>query len=116
MLPTIQLRGQGSRADYDRALSLPQRTENKVFRQRVKANWLPGGTNFWYRVKTGPEMVQFVQVDAVSGIRTLITAPPGDSASLTARKGDNAPRRSRLSTTDTEINFVNQTHDDVEIF
>jgi hypothetical protein len=40
-------------ADFDAALSFPKRTENKVFRDRVKANWLPDGKAFWYRVQTG---------------------------------------------------------------
>jgi len=30
-------------ADFDAALSFPKRTENKVFRDRVQANWLPDG-------------------------------------------------------------------------
>ena len=28
-------------ADFEAALSFPKRTENKVFRDRVQANWLP---------------------------------------------------------------------------
>ena len=50
----------GSRADYERALSLPQRTENKVFHASVKARWLPDGRRLWYRVQTGPQAHEFV--------------------------------------------------------
>ena len=63
--------GQGSKADYDRALSLAQRTEGTVFRSKVKPVWLPGGTRFWYRVETGPGREEYVWVDAVTGERRL---------------------------------------------
>ncbi len=33
-------------ADFEAALSFPKRTENKVFRDRVQANWLPDGKTF----------------------------------------------------------------------
>ncbi len=45
---------QGSKTDYERALGLAGRTEDRVFRQRIHPEWLPGGTSFWYRVNTGP--------------------------------------------------------------
>jgi dipeptidyl-peptidase 4 len=60
---------QGSRSDYDRALSLAGRTEDAVFRQRIKAVWLPEGNAMWYRVATGPGTQEFVGVDALSGVR-----------------------------------------------
>jgi hypothetical protein len=53
-------------ADFDAALSLPKRTENKVFRDRVKANWLPDGKTFWYRVQTGRGSHEFVLIDATT--------------------------------------------------
>lgn len=56
-------------ADFDRALSLPKRTENLVFRDRLKANWLPDGHSFWYRVQTGPKAHEFVLIDATTGSR-----------------------------------------------
>ena len=34
---------QGTKADYERAMSLGQRTDKKVFRTRVEPRWLPGG-------------------------------------------------------------------------
>ncbi|MFM8420067.1 MAG: DPP IV N-terminal domain-containing protein, partial [Verrucomicrobiota bacterium] len=59
---------QGSKADYDRAQSLAQRTENKVFRARVRPEWF-NPSNFWYRVETGPGLVEFVRVNATTGGR-----------------------------------------------
>lgn len=59
---------QGSKADYERAQSLAQRTENKVFRARVRPEWF-NPSNFWYRVETGPGLFEFVRVNATTGGR-----------------------------------------------
>ena len=56
-------------ADFEAALSFPKRTENKVFRDRVQANWLPDGKTFWYRVQTAPGKSEFVLIDATTGRR-----------------------------------------------
>ena len=61
--------GQGTRADYERAPNLRKVTENKVYRDRIQPNWLPGGTQFWYQVKTGADAHEFVFVDADKGTR-----------------------------------------------
>jgi dipeptidyl-peptidase-4 len=60
---------QGTRSDYERANRLRQITENKVFGDRVRPNWLAGNTRFWYRVETGADRHRFVLVDAESGSR-----------------------------------------------
>jgi dipeptidyl-peptidase 4 len=65
----LPLLAQGGQADYDRALGLAKATENKVFRARVKANWLPDGVSFWYRVETGPAAHDFILVNAERGER-----------------------------------------------
>ncbi len=69
LLLSCSLAAQGTRADYERAASLPKRTENKVFRQRVTPHWLPGNTRFWYKVQTAAEQHEFVLVDAEAGTR-----------------------------------------------
>ena len=67
--------GQGSKIDYERANSLAARTEGKVFRQRVRANWLTNQTAasassaFWYVVETAPKQYEYVLIDAVTGTR-----------------------------------------------
>jgi dipeptidyl-peptidase 4 len=43
--------------------------EALVYRDRVQAHWLPGATQFWYQVKTGPDAHEFILVDAVKGTR-----------------------------------------------
>ncbi len=63
------LHAQGTRVDYERAANLRKLTENKVYRDRVQPTWLPGGTQFWYQVKTGGESHEFILVDAEKGER-----------------------------------------------
>ncbi len=60
---------QGSRRDYERAASLRSTSAGQVFRDRVDPHWLPGGSTFWYVVKTGPASREFVFVDAEKGER-----------------------------------------------
>jgi dipeptidyl aminopeptidase/acylaminoacyl peptidase len=62
---------QGSKADYERAARLREATVNTVFKQRVRANWLPGNTNFWYRNDLAGGRREFIWVDAVRGERRL---------------------------------------------
>jgi dienelactone hydrolase len=62
---------QGTRSDYDRTGKLRRLTENKVYHDAVRANWLPGNTRFWYQVKTGADTHEFVFVDAEKGMRRL---------------------------------------------
>jgi dipeptidyl aminopeptidase/acylaminoacyl peptidase len=80
-------RGQGSKADYDRALSLGRRIEGKVFRDRVRPQWLAGNTRFWYRVETGPEACEYVLVDAERGTRQLAFDHTRLAAALGERLG-----------------------------
>lgn len=62
---------QGTRADYERALTLRERTNGKVFRSRVRPQWFPDGTGFWYRNDLAEGAREFVWVDAVRGVRRL---------------------------------------------
>jgi len=169
--PPHSASAQGSRSDYQRAISLPARTENTVFRSRVRPEWLTGGTHFWYRIETGPGTHGFVGVDAgngrreplfdhtraaeaartainpdirpeslpferleviepgrllafrAAGRRWILSLPdhslaPDDrpEKTLAPRTHDRIPRRSRRTGDETEIVFVNNTSDDVELF
>src|SRR6478735_8821892 len=75
VLPLLPAAGQGSNADYARALGMGRRFDNKVFRDGVEANWLPDGNQFWYRVETGPDQYELVLVDAAAGIRKVVADP-----------------------------------------
>lgn len=73
LLATVAV--QGSPADIERALSLGQRTENKIFRENFDVQWLPDGTRCWYRVQTAAKQWEFVLVDAETGaVRRAATA------------------------------------------
>ena len=65
------------KADYDRATSLNQRLNNKLFDIAETPIWIDGSQKFWYRksVKGGN---QFVLVDAVAAAK----APAFDHARL----------------------------------
>ncbi len=63
------LHAQGTRSDYERASGFRRLTDNKVFRDRVRPNWLEEGAAFWYRVQTAPDRHEFVLVDAEKGER-----------------------------------------------
>jgi dipeptidyl-peptidase 4 len=78
LLTATTLYAQGTKADYERAMSLAQKTENTVFRSSVVANWISGGDSFWYRVQTGPRTHEFILVDCLSGSRR----PAFDHAAL----------------------------------
>ncbi len=60
---------QGSRSDYERAMSLRETIANKVFKDRVTPKWLEGNTRFWYRNDLGDGEREFVLVDAEAGTR-----------------------------------------------
>ena len=74
------LYAQGARSDYERAKGLRKLTENKVFRDRVRPNWLEGDPTFWYRVQTAADRHEFILVDAEKGERK----PAFDHARLAA--------------------------------
>ena len=69
LVSTSPLPAQGTAADYQRARDLRKLTDNKVFRDRVAAQWLPGTVRFWYQVKTAADRHEFILVEAEKGLR-----------------------------------------------
>ena len=104
---------QGTKADYDRALSLPQRTANKVFRTRVEPHWIGGGDSFWYRVEVAPGKFENVLVDCLTGERKAGYEPAGDEKQ--ALKPLERPRPSRDGGPETSVVFVNKTAAEVRV-
>ena len=107
-------------ADFEAALSLPKRTENKVFRDRVKANWLPDGQSFWYRVQTGPGKTEFVRIDATTGQRQTAASLkalglPEKEAARTSTLPLEA-KRTRRTGESSGLKFINQLDEDVELY
>ena len=106
--------------DFEKALSLPKRTENLVFRDRVKPNWLPDGKAFWYRVQTGPQTHEFVLIQAESGERkTAASLKELGLPEKEALKSSTAKMELRKTTRTGEesgLKFINQLGADVDLF
>ena len=66
------------KADYDRASSLNQRTQNKVFDDAEAPVWIEGSQQFWYRKSVRGGGNEFVLVDPEAKTKT----PPFDHARL----------------------------------
>lgn len=107
-------------AEIEAALSFPKRTDNKIFRDRVKPNWLPGGKAFWYRVQTGPATHEFVFMDAERGTRQTASSfkalglPTPEPAHTTALNLE--LRRTQRTGESSALKFINKLDEDVEIF
>ncbi|MEO7319466.1 MAG: DPP IV N-terminal domain-containing protein, partial [Chthoniobacteraceae bacterium] len=82
--------GQGTRADYERADQLRERSRGKVLNLKVEANWSKDGKQLWYRRQLANGGEEFVTVDAATGARTSAAQAPWP-----AEKTDAAPRRER---------------------
>ena len=107
-------------ADFEQALSLPKRTENLVFRDRLKANWLPDGKSFWYRVQTGPQKHEFVLIQAETGERkTAASLKELGLPEKEALKSSTAKIELHKTTRTGEasnLKFINQLGADVDLF
>ncbi|HEY5345077.1 MAG TPA: DPP IV N-terminal domain-containing protein [Verrucomicrobiae bacterium] len=115
------LGAQGTKADYDRALSLARRTDNKIYRASVMPHWLPGNQSFWYRVQTGADDWEYVLVDATTG--KITRADNADSLHLpanvplsTSTQTQTEIHPSRETGDATRIRFVNRLTEPVELF
>lgn len=99
---------------------LPKRTENKVFRDRVKANWLPDGKTFWYRVQTGPESHEFVLIEAETGKRKTADSlkklglPEKEALKTSATKIE--LRATKRTGEESGFKFINKLGEDVDLF
>lgn len=107
-------------ADFEAALSLAKRTENKVFRDRVQAHWLPDGKAFWYRVQTAPGKSEFVLIDATTGRRQTAATlkelglPEKEAAKTSTMKIE--LRSTRRTGESSGIKFINTLAEDVELY
>ncbi len=105
---------------YEQALTLPRRTENLVFRDRIKANWLPDGKSFWYRIQTGPKTQEFVLIQADTGARK--TAPSLKALGLPEQEALKSSttkielRRTSRTGEESGFKFINQLDADVDLF
>ncbi len=96
---------------------LVQGAEPRIYRDRLEAHWLPGNTQFWYRVQTGPKTREYVFVDAVAGRRVVTNATVAAGATnLHALAVADAPRATKRTGPETTLHFVNRTSGTVELF
>ena len=99
---------------------LAKRTENTVFRDRVKANWLPDGNTFWYRVQTAPGKAEFVLIDATKGSRKTAASlkelglPAQEATKTSAMKIE--PRSTKRTGESSGFKFINKLGEDVDLF
>lgn len=63
------LHAQDTQSVQNNGRDLRKLTENKVYRDRIQAHWLPDNTRLWYKVKTGADTHEFILVDAAKGER-----------------------------------------------
>jgi dipeptidyl-peptidase-4 len=107
-------------ADLDRALSLPKRTENLVFRDRLTAQWLPGGDAFWYRIQTAPSTHEYVLINAETGERKpapdLASLGLPDAEPLKSSETKIELRKSTRTGEATTLRFINRLDTDAELF
>ncbi|MFC5455785.1 prolyl oligopeptidase family serine peptidase [Prosthecobacter fluviatilis] len=107
-------------ADFDNALSLPKRTENLVFRDRLKPNWLSDNHTFWYRVQTGPKTHEFVFIDAATGTRktaqSLKDLGLPEKEALKSSTAKIELRRTTRTGEESGLKFINQLDADVDLF
>jgi dipeptidyl aminopeptidase/acylaminoacyl peptidase len=110
----------GSPADYDRALSLAKRTDNKLYRTGFEVKWSPAGDRLWYRERIGPGAAEYVSVDLATG-KKMQGADP-DTLSIekqtmtTSVSGSLREHPSRFNRGETRIIFRNLLNETVSIF
>lgn len=107
-------------ADFEQALTLPKRTENLVFRDRVKANWLPDGKSFWYRVQTAPKSHEFALINAITGERKTASSLKAlglpEQEALKSSTAKIELRRTNRTGEASGLKFINQLDADVDLF
>ncbi len=105
LLCTATALAQGTRADYDRAHELDRLTAGKTFRDRVHPHWQPDANSFWYRNDLPGGQKEYVVVDALKGVRTVVATPP---KTLHLPGEELKPRPSTANSSErTPIRFVN---------
>ncbi len=72
------LLAQGTKADYERAAGLAQRTRDLVFNASLSAHWIGDGTRLWYQRELTGGGHEYILADARAGQR----APAFDHARL----------------------------------
>ncbi len=106
--------------DIRRALDLPAKIDNLVFRDRVRANWLPDGQSFWYQIQTGPTSKEYVLIHTKTAERKTasnrkeLRLPEADPIRSSNLKID--LRKPSRTGDPTRLRFVNELNDEVKLY
>lgn len=65
----LEVHAQGTKADYERADAVRDRTRDKVFKASVRPHWFANGSKLWYRNDLADGAREFIVVDAAEGTR-----------------------------------------------
>jgi len=105
------------RADYRRALGVSERFRGKVYNETLTCRWSADGSRIRYKARRGPDLYEYVTVDARTGTRQVSAEPNSgdDGNALTAYDPNSIPRGVRQGG-ETEITFVNRTDTAVQLF
>ena len=121
LITSLAVHGQGgSKADYERALSLADRTKDTLFHSSLKAHWLADGKSFWYRVQTGSKTHEFVLVTAETGEKKTgkslaELALPAPAAIYTSKLETEATGASKNGGDEVHVSFINAWTREVEL-
>ena len=118
LLATAAARAQGTKADYDRAAHLDERTRGTVYGATVTPHWSADGNTFWYAVDGPNRARQTWFVDAGTGTKRAATDADrkATSAGTTVAKLTRGVRRSRDGGGEAELTFVNRTAEPVTLY
>lgn len=103
--------------DFARALSLRERTENKVFRTGLDIHWTPDGRRLWYRVRTGPATQEYVMVELATGKLTRSPEAPETGFQVVKSSALKAgpERASAGQGAETQVRWVNRLPEPVSL-
>ena len=86
LIATTFAHAQGTRADYERADQLRERTRGKVLNLKIDAHWAADGRLFWYRRQLANNGEEFITIDAQTGARTVTAQAPWPAEKADAKK------------------------------
>ncbi len=80
--------GQGTRADYERADQLRERSRGKTLNLKIDTHWSADGKQLWYKRQLPNGGEEFIAIEAQTGARISSTQPPWpvENASVPPKK------------------------------
>ena len=115
LLLTATAHAQGTKADYDRAAHLDERSRGKVTHATVTPHWAADGNSFTYTTDGPNGTRQAWRVDAVAGTRRPATDADRGGGGSAVPKLDH-PARSRNGGGEAELTFVNRTAEPATLY